>query len=134
MIAVRVVQMPVHKVIHMVAVRHRLMATPGAVNMTGGVAAATVLRRAAVGILRANRDHMLVHMVAMHMMQMSVMQIIHMALVLDRSMAAVRAVPMVVMIVLFASAHAMSPGEGVCTIVDGSRVRRIVRHDRRRSG
>lgn len=107
MITVRMVQVAIHEVIDVVAVRHRLMPATGTVNMAGGVAAATVLRGAAIGILRADRNHMLIDMVTMHMMEMSIVQVVHMALMFDRGMAAVRAVLMVVVIVLLASAHAM---------------------------
>lgn len=85
MFAMGVVQTAIDQIIDMVAVRHRLMAATGAMNMIAGQ-----LSRAAVGIRRRNRDHMLIHMIAVQIVQMAIMQIIDMVIVADRSMAAAR--------------------------------------------
>ena len=51
-VAVRMVQMPVHEIIHVVAVRHRLVPAARAVHVGSVVPVAVVCRRAGVGILR----------------------------------------------------------------------------------
>ena len=87
MSGMHMVQPAVDQVIDMVAVRHRLVPAAGAVHM----ATAIRLHGAAVGVGRAHRDHMLVYMVAMHMVQMAIMQIVDMAVVQHRGMPAVLA-------------------------------------------
>ena len=51
MIAVRMMQASTHQVIDVIAVRHRFVATTGAVEMAGLVPTAAVVRGAAVGVL-----------------------------------------------------------------------------------
>lgn len=61
---VRVVQMAADKVIHMIAMRHRLMPATLAVDVRGVVAAAGMRGRACGGIGWAYLDDMLIDMVA----------------------------------------------------------------------
>lgn len=86
MIAVRVMQPSVHEIIGMIAVRNCLM--PATRPMP--VAGASDLRRAVHRICRTHRYDMLIDMVAVHMMQMAVMQIVDMAIVLNRGMPTTR--------------------------------------------
>ena len=81
MIAVRMVQMAADQVIDVVAVRHRFVPAAGPMHMTGAMAGTVVLRRAAVRIGGADGDHVLVDMVAMHVVQMAVVQEIDVAFV-----------------------------------------------------
>jgi hypothetical protein len=86
-IAVWMMQMAVDEVINMVAVRDRLVAAAGAMP----VGALDVLR--ALGRIRCiDRDHMLIDMIVMNMMQVAVVEIIDMACMANRSMAAIWAV------------------------------------------
>ena len=50
-VAVRVVKMAAYSKVHMIAVRHRFVATSGPVDMARFVPAAAVVRGAAVGVL-----------------------------------------------------------------------------------
>jgi hypothetical protein len=50
-VAVRVVKVAGHSVVHMIAVRHRFVATSGPVDMAGLVPTAAVIRGTAVGVL-----------------------------------------------------------------------------------
>ena len=50
-VAVRMVKMAGYPIVHMIAVRHRFVATTGAVDMAGVVPTAAVVRGAAVGVL-----------------------------------------------------------------------------------
>lgn len=117
-IAVRMVQMTVDQVIDVVAVRHRFVAAAGPMHMTGAMAGTVMLRCAAVRVGGADGDHVLVDMVAMHVMQMAVMQEIDMAFVAHRGMTALRAVLVVVMGVLGATGHRRSPVGGCIRTID----------------
>jgi hypothetical protein len=95
MVAVLVVQLAIHQVIRMVSVGHRLMAAAGSVTVIGAVAIGETggaIRR----ILMVYLDPMLVHVVAMGMMETAVVEIVGMVVVLHRRVAAVRAVLVVV--------------------------------------
>lgn len=110
-ITMGMVQVAVHEIAHMIAMGHRLVAAAGAMDMTGLVAAAIVLRRALIGIGGAHLDHMFVDMVPVGMVEMAVMQIVHMVAVLDRGMAAIGAVlvGMVLVDFVFVVAHDLAP-------------------------
>lgn len=87
MAGVHMVQPAVDQIIEVIPVRHGLVPAARPVHMP-----ATVQRHgAAIRVCIADRDHMLVHMVAVHMVQMAVVQIVHMALMKDSGMAAVAA-------------------------------------------
>jgi len=89
MIAVRMVQTTPDRIIDMVAVRHRLVPTTGAVR---------VIRRArgwlgmAVRMRSVDRDHVLVHVVAMLVVKMAVVQIVDVIVVTHRDMTTAIAV------------------------------------------
>jgi hypothetical protein len=61
---VRVMQMAVDQVVHMIAVRNRLMTAAGSVDVRGIMAATGMRGRACVGIGWAYLDDMLIEMVA----------------------------------------------------------------------
>jgi hypothetical protein len=69
-----VMQPSVHKVIDVITVRHLFVSTVRTMGMR-----APVLGRAAQGVGIANLDHVLVDMISMHVMQMTVVQIIDVA-------------------------------------------------------
>jgi len=92
MVAVRMMQASVNKVINVIAVRNGGMAAIGTMNVLPVVAFRA--QRAFVGIDVAHRDDMFVHMIAMRMMQMAVVKIIHMPVVHDGDVAAIFAVDM----------------------------------------
>ncbi|WP_277043388.1 hypothetical protein [Caballeronia mineralivorans] len=108
-IAVRMVQVAVDEIVDVIPVRHRFMAAPWSVNVARLVTAAA--RRAFVRIFGAHFELMLVYMIAVRMMQMTVMQIINVIVVLDRSMSTVRAMLVVVLSVMWfvAGAHVDAP-------------------------
>jgi hypothetical protein len=104
MIAMGMMQMPVHQIVDVVAMRDRLVPTARAV-----LVGALYFRRAAGRIARVDADDMLIHVVAMHVMQMAVMQIVDVAVMAHRDVTAVRAVLMRVvgMVLLAASGHGL---------------------------
>lgn len=99
MIAVLVMQMPAHQIIDMIPVRNRGMTAVLSMPVLVVVRSAAVSRRAAIRILRTHADAMLVDVIAVHMMQMPVVQIIHMPVVPNRGVPALLAVDMRVMFV-----------------------------------
>jgi hypothetical protein len=109
-IAVRMVQVAIDEIIDVVPMRHGFVTARRAVNVARLMAATVVIRSALVGIFRIDRERMLVDVIAVHVMQMAVVQIVDMIVVLDRRMPTVRAVLMVVIGVMrFAAggAHAV---------------------------
>jgi hypothetical protein len=88
MIAMGMVQMPIHQIVDVVAVRNRLVTASGAVLVARRVPLAAVLGCAAIGVLRRHFDHVLVDMVAVWMVQMPVVQKIHVVAMADGRMTA----------------------------------------------
>lgn len=111
MIAVWVMQVAVDQIVDMIAVRYRLVSASGPVNVIRGMGAAIMVRRTSIRIFRADLDPMFVYVVTMWMMQMPVMQIVDVIAVPDSGMAAVRAMPMVMvgMVRFVACAHRETP-------------------------
>src|SRR5258708_20048272 len=91
----------------MVAVRHGLVAAARTVLVAPLMAATIVTGRAGVGIGRAHLDHVFVEMVAVRVMQVPIMEIVHVIAVPDRGVAAARTVlvRVVMMDLLLAVAH-----------------------------
>jgi hypothetical protein len=92
MAAVWMVQVAIDQVVDMVAVRHGFMAAARTVLVTSLMAAAIVIRRAGVGIAAAHFDHMFVEMVFVRVMQVAIVEIVHVIAVPDRGVAAARTV------------------------------------------
>ena len=83
----RMVQMPVYQIIHMISMRHGLMPTTWAMHVRE-VMAGAIMRGARRRIRAGNFNHTLIEMVTMRTVQMAVMQIIRMIAMPDRRMAA----------------------------------------------
>lgn len=101
--AVRVMQAPLDQVVHVIAMRDRFVATARTMNMAGFVAGSG--RGATIGICSADLDHMLIDVIAMGMMEMPIVQIVHVPIVLYGCMPTAGAVLMIVMRMNFAVAH-----------------------------
>jgi len=97
MIAVRVMQVTVHQIVDMVAVRDRLMAAPAAMLVPGVVAASRTGPGAAVRMLAVDGDPVLIDMPFVRVMQVTVVQIVDMAVVVYRDVTAIR--PVLVLVV-----------------------------------
>jgi hypothetical protein len=102
MIAVRMVQPAVYEIVDMVAMRHLFMSAVWTVCMR-----AVDLRRTVRGICAIDRDDMLVHVILVHVMEMTIVKIVHMAVMANRRVPALRAMHMSVvgMVFLGASGH-----------------------------
>lgn len=88
MITMRMMKPAVHEIVDVIAVGNGLMSAIGTMNMAGVVAHMTKLRRAAVGILGADVDGVLLDGVAGLVVQMAVMQVVDMIAVFDPDVAA----------------------------------------------
>jgi hypothetical protein len=99
-VTVRVMQVAVHQVIDVIAVRHRLMAAAGAMLMRRVVGAAGVLRRAGAGVGAADFQLVVLDTGLAVVVQVAVVQVIDVVAVLDRRVAAIRAVLVVVFLVV----------------------------------
>jgi len=89
-IAVRVMQVSINKIINMITVRNGRMAAVGAMNVLPVVAFRA--QRAFVGIDITNRDDVFVHVATMRMMQMAVVKVIHVPVMHDGDVSAIFAV------------------------------------------
>jgi hypothetical protein len=90
MVAMMVVQVAIHQIVHVVPVRHRLMAAMRSVNMFLAVSGALVGRGALLGIRSAHLNAVIVHMIAVLMVEVAIVQIIGVTVVLYSLMAAIR--------------------------------------------
>src|SRR5690554_4944424 len=98
MVAVRMMQMTIDKIIDMIAVRNRLVAAAGAVNVICVMTAAAMLRRAGRRVGLRNRQLMLLHAaVGVDVVQVPVVQVVDVTVMLQTGVFAVRAV-LVVMV------------------------------------
>jgi hypothetical protein len=93
MIAMRMMQPSVHEVIDVVAVRDGFVTAPRAVRMPR----TSHVRRALRRVCLADRQHMLIDVVVMRVVQVAVVQIVDVPIVADRGMPAVRV--MLVMVI-----------------------------------
>jgi hypothetical protein len=101
---VRVMQMAADDIVDVVPVRDGLVTAVGAMCVGLRMFAAIVLRRAVRRVRGIHGKAVLVHMVAVDVVQVSVVEVIDMVAVLDRSMAAPRFVLMGVPFVHLAAA------------------------------
>jgi len=111
MITMGMMKVAIDQVIDVVAVRYGLVPASRTMNVARIMAAAIVVGRTLIRVFRADFERVFVHMIAMRMVQMSIMQIIDMVAMPDGGMSAVGAMLMVVMGVMgfVAGAHAYAP-------------------------
>lgn len=89
---VHVVQVVANEVIDMIPVRDALVPTVRPVDVVGRVRGTRVSACARRRIRFTDGDDVLVDLVTVHMMQVPVVEIVHVALVLDRRVTTLRAV------------------------------------------
>lgn len=104
---VRMMQVSLHQIIYMIPVRYGLVSTALAMNMAGLMSPADMACRAGCRICRRHLKRVFVKVTFMRMMQMPVMQVIHVALMQDRRVPAVRAV-YVRMVFVYVMRHILS--------------------------
>jgi hypothetical protein len=96
--AVGVVQVPVHEVVDVIAVRHRRMPTVGTVNVIACMACALVGVTGGRVCVR-DSNHVFVIVIFVGAVQVAIVQVTNMVAVLDSHMAAVRSVLMLMVVV-----------------------------------
>ena len=101
-IAVGMVQMARHQVVYVIAVRDRLVAAVGTVRVPLRMPTAGVLRRACIRVRRVDLQDVLIHVVAMRVVQVAFMQVIGVAVMVDRDVAASRSMLMAVVVMYLA--------------------------------
>jgi choline-glycine betaine transporter len=101
-ITVRMVQPAVDEVVDMIAMRHRFMSASWTMRMC-----AMDLRRAVHRIGAIDRDDMFVDVILVHVVEMAIVQIVHVAVMANRGVPACRAmlVSVVGMVFLGAVGH-----------------------------
>jgi hypothetical protein len=111
MVSVRVMKMPLDQVVHVIPMGDSFMTAPRSMHMGLVVRAAAVLGCAPVRIGIRYFNPMFIDVIAVHMVQMPVMQVIYVASVADGRVTAIGSVNVCVVAVLRigASCHNQSP-------------------------
>ncbi|ABF90141.1 hypothetical protein MXAN_5669 [Myxococcus xanthus DK 1622] len=109
---VRVMQVTVHEIVHVVPVRRGRVATRGAVAVRGFMGTTGMLRRALRGVARVFGERALVRVVRVRVVQVPVVQIVHVVLVLDGGVATALGMDVVMALVRLVI-HGSLPGGGV---------------------
>ena len=96
---------------------------------------AVAFLRALHGICGVDRDGVLIHVIVVHMMEMAIMKVIHMAVMVNRSVLAIRTVLMSVVRVVFLRCVYRKPKPGRSDDEVRPRLgdKECVRRDRRRA-
>lgn len=123
MIAVRMVQASINQIIHVVAMRNRLVTASWPMLMRRIVSAGAVLRRTVVRIRGCDFDHVFVDTGLIHMLEVTVVEVIDVALMPNRDMATVRRVDVLI------GETGMISGGHVFSFPDYGECGRIVRVD-----
>lgn|GEM_PF-1610679 len=105
MIPVGMMQVAINEIVYVVTVGNRFMTTSWPMHMTWLVACTGMVRGAAVRISVRDLKPMFIDMIPMRMMQVTIVQVVNVAIMFDRRMAAVRTVRMIVIFVNIAAAH-----------------------------
>ena len=84
MIAMWMVQVAVDEIVHMITVRHTLVPAAGAVHVAALMPLARVIRRARRRIPAVAFQDVLVDMITMHVVQVTIVQIVGVTVVLNR--------------------------------------------------
>jgi hypothetical protein len=94
MLPVGMVQVAFHQIVRMVAMADGFMPAVGPMNVIGAMRPALVVRGTAILIRGAGSQCVFVDMIAMHVVKMTVVEIVDVALVANGRMAAVRTMGM----------------------------------------
>jgi hypothetical protein len=116
-VAVGVVQVPIDEIVDVIAMGHRLVAASRTMHVTRLVPAALVRRRTGIRVLRRHLDRVFIDVARVHVVQVAVVQIVHVVTMLHGGMAAAGSMLMGVVGVvgLFAVCHVASPKQSVQT-------------------
>ncbi len=103
-ITMGVMEMAVDKIVDMVSVRHGFVPAARPVYMIRLVARTAMFGRASIRIFLRDFDDVFVNVIAMHVMQVAVMQIIDMAIMLDGCVTAAGSMLMWMVFVMWQAA------------------------------
>jgi hypothetical protein len=103
MVAVRVMQVPVDEIVNMIHMRHAFVTAPRAMHMGPIVSSAGMIGCALVPVRAVAFENVFVNVIAVQVMQMTIVQIVGMAVVPDRDVTAARSMCVSVMFVFLAS-------------------------------
>jgi hypothetical protein len=95
-VAVGMVQVTVDEIVHMVSMRDRFVTAARSMNVSSIMSGAAMVGRATIRILVAHFNPMFVHMIRVRMVQMAIVEIIHMVAVPNGNVTAVRSMRVVV--------------------------------------
>lgn len=111
MIGMRVMKVALDEIIDVVTMRHRFMAAAAPVLMSGRMPAAAMLRGAGVRMRIVHRDRVLIDVIVVHVMEMSVVQVVDMVAMADGGVAAIGPVlvRMVGVLGIATASHRVSP-------------------------
>lgn len=100
-------QMVAHQIIDVIAVRHRLVPTTRAMPVCGIVSLAGMIGGAGQCICYGNLHSVFVHVIAMGMVEVTIVQVVNMIAMTDGGMATARAMPvrMIRMLTFVAIGH-----------------------------
>ena len=102
---VSVMEVAVHQVVHVIAVRHGFVPASGAMLVACLVGTAPVIGGAVSRVRPADRELVLVHVARVGMMEVAIVQIVGMALVTHSHVTAVFPVDMLVAFVSILAGH-----------------------------
>jgi hypothetical protein len=115
MTAVRMMQVAIDEIIHMIAVRHRFVPTAGAMHMIGRVRGARMARGASAGVGRRDGQRVFFDLArAGRVVQVTIVEIIHMVAMLNGRVPTSGAVSVVMM--RMSVTHTWSPVRGTNTV------------------
>lgn len=100
MVAVREVQVTIDQIADVIAVRHRLVPAAKAVHVSDLMPATGVRRRAGRRVACAHFDAMLIDMIAVHVVQMTIVQVVHMVAMAHGGVPAIRTMNVAVIVML----------------------------------
>jgi hypothetical protein len=109
MVAMRMMEMAAHQIVDMITMGNFRVATFWAVDMPLFMTTATVGRRATFRIRRRYFQYALIDVIAVHMVQMAVVQVVRVSVVLNCRMAASGTVLMCVAFNFRAGSHIHIP-------------------------
>jgi hypothetical protein len=110
-VAMWVMEVPIHEVVDVISVGYRLMAAAWTVDVIFVVAFAVMVWSAFGGVCCVHVEAVLINMIAVWVVKVTVVQVIDVIVVPDRGVSAVWAMLMIVVFVLIAYvAHVLSVG------------------------
>jgi hypothetical protein len=105
-ISMRMMEMAVDQVVNVIAMGDLWVPAVGTVDVSLVVPTAVMIGRAAVRIRGIDFQHVIFNLIAAHVLQMPVLQVVGVAQMADGEMATARAVVVAVTLMLGLSAHA----------------------------